>query len=110
MLICTSLGIPMIWPLLSPHPRFTPRSPHILHSSHKQLVEAQKHTLVSYDSKPLFASTSQSFWNTIPQPIPAYSQTFVFPPHSGFTFSLKWSQAPYVLRLLPLTLHTAWFP
>lgn len=110
MLICTSLGIPMIWPLLSPHPRFTPRSPHILHSSHKQLVEAQKHTLVSYDSKPLFASTSQSFWNTIPQPIPAYSQTFVFPPHSGYTFSLKWSQAPYVLRLLPLTLHTAWFP
>ena len=83
-LICTSLGIPRIWPLLSSYPHFTPRSPHSLRSSHKQLVEAQKHILVSHDSEPLFASTSQSFWNTIPQPIPAYTQAFVFPPHSGY--------------------------
>lgn len=110
MLIFMSLRIPMIWPLLSPHPHFTPRSPHILHFSHKQLVEAQKHILVSHDSEPLFASTSQSFWNTIPQPIPADSQAFVLPPHSGYTLCLKWSQAPYNLLFLPLTLHTAWFP
>lgn len=102
------LRIPMIWPLFAPCIPILPQILHILHSSAITLSRPVKHILVSHDSEPLFASTSQSFWNTIPQPIPAYTQAFVFPPHSGY---LLLKVVPGSLCPPPSSdLHTAWLP